>query len=96
MNSYSTAIMPMDMHNQAIQRNWQVQFKRQAKEQNNARSNNWRLWMLPFCQTSQLETSGIIKRKWNDIYQLKQSLQSNQAIHLHFHKIFDYYFAKKG
>ena len=27
--------MPMDMHNQAIQRNWQVQFKRQAKEQNN-------------------------------------------------------------
>ena len=27
--------MPIDMHNQAIQRNWQVQFKRQAKEQNN-------------------------------------------------------------
>ena len=27
--------MPMDMHKQAIQRNWQVQFKRQAKEQNN-------------------------------------------------------------
>ena len=91
--------MPMDMHNQAIQRNWQVQFKRQAKEQNN---ENMREAIIgdfgcfPFCQTNQLETSGIIKRKWNDIFQLKQSLQSNQAIHLHFHKIFDYYFAKKG
>ena len=30
---------------------------------------------FPFCQTNQLETSGIINRKWNDIFQLKQSFQ---------------------
>ena len=71
--------MPMDMHNHAIQRNWQVEFKRQAKEQNN---ENMRealaiedFGCFPFSQTNQLETSGIIKRKRNEIFQLKQSLQ---------------------
>ena len=57
---------------------------------------NWKrryIWCFPFCQTNQLETSGIIKRKWNDISQLKQSFQSNQAIHLHFDRKFDYWLA---
>ena len=62
----------MDMHNQAIQKNRQVGCKRQAKEQN---SKNMReafaigdFGCFPFCQTNQLETSGIIKRKWNNIF----------------------------
>ena len=53
------------------------------------------LGCFPFCQTNQLETSGIIKRKWNDIFQLKQSFQSNQAIHLHLDRNFDYCLAKR-
>ena len=32
-----------------------------------------------FCQTNQLETSGIFNRKWSDIFQLKQSFPSNQT-----------------
>ena len=43
-----------------------------------------------FCQTNQLETSGIFNRKWSDIFQVKQSFPSNQAIHLHFVRNFDY------
>ena len=43
-----------------------------------------------FCQTNQLETSGIFNRKWSNIFQVKQSFPSTQAIHLHFVRNFDY------
>ena len=33
MTVHSTAIMLMDIHKQAIAKNWQVEFKRQAEEQ---------------------------------------------------------------